>query len=137
MKSAPVPIETSALALKNLELICMKYVSVIALLVSAVIHLLPVPGVTGTAALGKLYGIEVLDANTSILLQHRALLFGLLAILMLLGIGLPKLRVIVLWAGLFSAASFVSTTQRPIGMINPVSSASGIKMPGDTIPFSG
>lgn len=85
----------------------MKYVSAIALLVSAVIHLLPVPGVTGTAALGKLYGIEVLDANTSILLQHRALLFGLLAILMLLAIGLPKLRVIVLWAGLFSAASFV------------------------------
>lgn len=85
----------------------MKYVSVIALLVSAVIHLLPVPGVTGTAALGKLYGIEVVDANTSILLQHRALLFGLLAILMLLAIRLPKLRVTVLWAGLFSAASFV------------------------------
>jgi hypothetical protein len=85
----------------------MKYVSVIALLVSAIIHLLPVSGVTGTAALGRLYGIEVLDANTSILLQHRALLFGMLAILMLLAIGSPKLRMTVLWAGLFSAASFV------------------------------
>lgn len=29
----------------------MKYVSVIALLVSAIVHLLPVPGVTGTAGL--------------------------------------------------------------------------------------
>ena len=86
----------------------MKYVSVIALLVSAIIHLLPVPGVTGTAALGKLYGIEVVDANTSILLQHRALLFGMLAILMLLAIAMPELRVTVLAAGLFSAASFVA-----------------------------
>jgi len=32
-----------------MELDSMKYVSVIALLVSAIIHLLPVPGVTGTA----------------------------------------------------------------------------------------
>jgi len=85
----------------------MKYVSVIALLVSAIIHLLPVPGVTGTTSLGRLYGIEVADANTSILLQHRALLFGMLAILMLLAIALPKLRMTVLGAGLFSAASFV------------------------------
>ena len=90
-----------------LELSCMKYVSVVALLVSAIIHLLPVPGVTGPSVLGRLYGIEVMDANTSILLQHRALLFGMLAILMLLAIGLPKLRMTVLWAGLFSAASFV------------------------------
>ena len=51
----------------------MKYVTVIALLVSAIIHLLPVPGVAGPAALGKLYGIAVSDANTAILLQHRAL----------------------------------------------------------------
>jgi len=85
----------------------MKYVSVIALLVSAIIHLLPVPGVTGTTSLGRLYSIEVTDANTSILLQHRALLFGMLAILMLLAIALPKLRMTVLGAGLFSAASFV------------------------------
>lgn len=85
----------------------MKYVAVIALLVSAIIHLLPVPGVAGPAALGKLYGIAVSDANTAILLQHRALLFGMLAILMLLAIAMPTLRVTVLAAGLFSAASFV------------------------------
>jgi hypothetical protein len=85
----------------------MKYVTVIALLVSAIIHLLPVPGVAGPAALGKLYGIAVSDANTAILLQHRALLFGMLAILMLLAIAMPTLRVTVLAAGLFSAASFV------------------------------
>ncbi len=85
----------------------MQYVSVIALLVCAIIHLLPVPGVTGTAALGKLYGIEVVDTNTAILLQHRALLFGMLAVLMLLAIALPKPRVTVLAAGLFSATSFV------------------------------
>jgi hypothetical protein len=85
----------------------MQYVSAFALLVSAIIHLLPLPGVTGSAALGKLYGIEVMDPNMAILLQHRALLFGLLAVLMLLAIGLPRFRVTVLAAGLFSAASFV------------------------------
>jgi hypothetical protein len=85
----------------------MKYVSVVALLVSGLIHLLPVPGVMGAAALARLYGIEVVDANTSILLQHRALLFGALGLLMLCAIAAPSLRVTVLTVALFSAASFM------------------------------
>ncbi len=85
----------------------MKYVSVLTLFVSALIHLLPVPGVLGAAALNWLYGIDVMDVNTSILLQHRALLFGMLAIFMLLAIALPGLRAAALALGLFSAASFV------------------------------
>lgn len=85
----------------------MKFVPVAALFVSAVVHVLPVFGAAGAPALGRLYGIEGMDVNTSILLQHRALLFGMLAVLMLMAIRLPHLRMIALWAGWFSATSFV------------------------------
>jgi hypothetical protein len=90
----------------------MKYVSVVALLISSLIHLLPVPGVMGAATLARLYGIEVVDANTSILLQHRALLFGVLGLLMLCAIAAPSLRVTVLTVALFSASSFIAVALR-------------------------
>jgi len=85
----------------------MKYVSIVALLVAGIIHLLPVPGVMGVSTLARLYGIEVNDPNTAILLQHRALLFGVLGVLMLSAIALPWLRVTALTVALFSAASFI------------------------------
>jgi hypothetical protein len=86
----------------------MKYISAVALLVAGLIHLLPVAGVLGGAALTGLYGIEVADPNTSILLQHRALLFGLLAVLMLVAVSMPRLRVTVMGVAFFSTASFVT-----------------------------
>lgn len=96
----------------------MKYVSIVALLMAGLIHLLPVSGVTGAAALTRLYGVEVPDPNLSILLQHRALLFGLLALLMFGAIAVPGLRVIVLTVALFSAASFVAVALW-VGGYNP------------------
>ena len=86
----------------------MKYVSVVALLVAGLIHLLPVSGVTGAAALTRMYGVEIPDPNTSILLQHRALLFAVLALLMFGAIAVPSLRVTVLTVALFSAGSFIA-----------------------------
>lgn len=85
----------------------MKYVSVVALLIASLIHLLPLPGVMGATALARMYGVEVVDPNTSILLQHRALLFGVLGVLMLGAIAVPGLRVTVLAVALCSAASFI------------------------------
>jgi hypothetical protein len=85
----------------------LEYGSTVALLVSGIIHLIPVYGVSGSAALTQLYGIEVVDSNVAILLQHRALLFGILGLLMLLAIALPSIRITVLVAGLLSAASFI------------------------------
>jgi hypothetical protein len=84
-----------------------KYVCVVALLVAGLIHLLPIPGVMGASTLMRLYGIEVHDRNTAILLQHRALLFGALGVLMLSAIALPWLRITALSVGLFSTASFI------------------------------
>lgn len=96
----------------------MKYVSIVALLVAGLIHLLPIPGVMGASTLARLYGIEVNDPNTAILLQHRALLFGVLGVLMLSAIALPWLRATALSAGLFSAASFIVIAMA-VGGYNP------------------
>jgi len=85
----------------------MKYVSVLALLIAGVIHLLPFPGVLGTGNLARLYGITVSDPNTAILLQHRALLFGILGALMLVAIPVPSLRIVALSVGFVSAARFI------------------------------
>jgi hypothetical protein len=85
----------------------MKYVSITALLLAGIIHLLPLPGVLGVANLGRLYGIQVSDPNTAILLQHRALLFGVLGVLMLSAIPFPFLRTTALLVGFVSAASFI------------------------------
>jgi hypothetical protein len=96
----------------------MKYVSIVALLVAGIIHLLPVPGAMGVSTLARLYGIEVNDPNTAILLQHRALLFGVLGVLMLSAIALPWLRVTALTVALFSAASFIAVAIA-VGGYNP------------------
>ena len=85
----------------------MKYVPMIALLIAGIIHLLPVPGVLGATNLGRLYGIKVSDPNMAILLQHRALLFGILGVLMLAAIPFPFLRITALLVGLVSATSFI------------------------------
>jgi len=96
----------------------MKYVSIFALLVAGIIHLLPVPSVMGANTLAQTYGIEVTDPNTSILLQHRALLFGVLGVLMLSAIALPWLRITILAVALFSAASFIVVAMG-VGGYNP------------------
>ena len=96
----------------------MKYVSIVALLVAGLIHLMPVPGVMGASTLARLYGIEVNDLNTAILLQHRALLFGVLGVLMLSAVALPGLRVTALTVALFSAASFI-VVATAVGGYNP------------------
>jgi uncharacterized membrane protein YobD (UPF0266 family) len=86
----------------------MKHVSAGALLVAGIIHLLPVSGVVGASALTQLYGIEVTDPNLSVLLQHRAVLFGMLGVLMLSAIWFRPFRIIAMTVGFFSAASFIA-----------------------------
>lgn len=85
----------------------MKYLSIGPLLVAGLIHLLPVSGVVGVPALSRLYGIVISDTNSVILLQHRALLFGMLGVLMLIAIPVPMLRITALTIGLFSSTSFI------------------------------
>lgn len=75
--------------------------------IAALIHLLPVVGVLGVDTLEELYGVTLDDATITILLRHRALLFGLLGALLLASIARPSLRSTALAGGIFSAASFL------------------------------
>lgn len=85
----------------------LKLLPIAGLLVAGLIHLLPLAGVLGPATLTRLYGVPVADPNLAILLQHRALLFGVLGLFMLAAAALPPLRLAALLVGLASAASFL------------------------------
>lgn len=56
----------------------MKYIISAALLISGVIHLLPLAGIVGSSQLNALYGVTIADQNLELLMRHRAVLFGLL-----------------------------------------------------------
>jgi hypothetical protein len=72
------------------------------LVVVAVIHLLPLSGVLGAGHLTTLYGIAFDEPNLAILMRHRAVLFGLLGLFLLLAAFRPE------WQGLAFVAGFVS-----------------------------
>jgi hypothetical protein len=77
------------------------------LVVVAVIHLLPLSGVLGGERLNALYGFSVDDPNVSILMRHRAVLFGVLGLLILFAAFQPSLQVPAFIAGLVSVVSFL------------------------------
>jgi len=47
------------------------------LVIVGVIHLLPLSGVLGAQELSTLYGLSLHESNISILMRHRAVMFGL------------------------------------------------------------
>lgn len=77
------------------------------LALAGIIHLLPLPGVLGADHLRRLYGVAVDDANMGILLQHRAVLFGLLGGLLIAAAFRPDLRAAALVMGIGSTVSFL------------------------------
>lgn len=79
-----------------------------ALLVAAIIHLLPVAGIAGSEAIQRLYGMTAVDANTLLLLRHRAVLFGLVALPLLIAIVQPAWRLPAMTAALISIVSFLA-----------------------------
>lgn len=77
------------------------------LVVPGVIHLLPLSGVMGAAALTRLYGLDFSAPDLEILMRHRAVLFGMLGVLLCAAAFKPSLRKIALLAGLASVVSFL------------------------------
>lgn len=75
--------------------------------VAGLIHLLPLPGVLGADMLQRLYGIDLLDADLALLLRHRAVLFGLLGLLLLSAVRQHALRTAAIVGGIISTASFL------------------------------
>jgi hypothetical protein len=85
----------------------MRYVVTAALVVVAIIHLLPLSGVLGGERLSTLYGIPFNEPNLAILMRHRAVLFGLLGLFLLLAAFRPELQLLALAAGFASVLSFL------------------------------
>lgn len=85
----------------------MRYVIPLILVLVALVHLLPLAGVLGASQLQGLYGIPVAEPNLEILMRHRAVLFGLLGVLLLVAAFRPELRTVAFAAGFVSVVSFV------------------------------
>jgi hypothetical protein len=77
------------------------------LLVVAVIHLLPLSGVLGSTQLTALYGTRFDDPAIALLMQHRAVLFGLLGVLLAVAAFRPALQTLAFTAGSVSVVSFL------------------------------
>jgi hypothetical protein len=90
----------------------MNWISIAALLIAAVIHFLPLAGITGATALEKLYGLPVQNTNLLIILQHRALLFGLLGALFVIAMFKNDMRIIAMLLGLVSTLGFILLAQQ-------------------------
>ena len=89
----------------------MRHVTRIALIIVAVIHLLPVAGVLGAAQLATAYGIDITGPDLEILMRHRALLFGIVAGLCLLAVFRPLYTTLALLVALASVVSFLVLAQ--------------------------
>lgn len=77
------------------------------LLVTGGVHLLPLLGVLGAARLEQLYGLRIEDPNLLLLMRHRALLFGLLGLLLVAAAFRPAWQGLALVAAWGSVLGFV------------------------------
>lgn len=77
------------------------------LAVVGIIHILPLAGVLGADRLNALYGLAIDEPNLSILMRHRAVLFGLLGVFCLVAAARQSLQLIALVAGAISVVSFL------------------------------
>jgi hypothetical protein len=90
----------------------MRLVVPIVLVLVALIHALPVIGVVGAGRLSQLYGVPIDDPSLELLLRHRAVLFGLLALFLAYAASRPGLHGVALVAGFVSVVSFLVLAQR-------------------------
>ncbi|MBC7942465.1 MAG: phosphopantetheine adenylyltransferase [Chitinophagaceae bacterium] len=85
----------------------MRFVVPAVLVMVAIIHALPILGVLGANRLFQLYGITVDEPNLEILLRHRAVMFGLVAVLLAYAAIRPQLQRLALAVGFVSVGSFL------------------------------
>lgn len=84
----------------------MRYLISAGFIVAAIIHLVPLSGVRGGEKLSALYGIPIDEPNLTILMRHRAVLFGLLGVFLLVAAFKPAYQVPAFVAGFISVLSF-------------------------------
>jgi hypothetical protein len=86
----------------------MDYIAPFALLLMAVVHLLPLAGVLGAGRLAALYGVDVAGPDLQVLMRHRAVLFGILGAYQAYAVFAPAHRTAAFVAGLASLAAFLA-----------------------------
>jgi hypothetical protein len=79
----------------------------ILLVIAAVVQLLPAAAAFSPSLLNDLYGAVPADATGLLLLRHRAVLLGLVGLLLLAGAASEPLRIPAIALGLLSKVSFL------------------------------
>jgi hypothetical protein len=77
------------------------------LIVAGLLHLIPALGIFGQRALSLLYGAAFQQVNQQIVMEHQAVLNGLLGALLLYAAWRPRLQPFALIAGSISLLSFL------------------------------
>lgn len=78
-----------------------------ALVIAGIVHLVPLVGVLGAGTLAGLYGLDFSEPNLSILMRHRAVLFGLLGSVLVVAAFRRALQPAAVGMGLVSVVSFL------------------------------
>ncbi|PJE02875.1 MAG: phosphopantetheine adenylyltransferase [Leptospira sp.] len=98
----------------------MKLIISISLMIVAIIHILPLFGAQGNNALNKMYGLVIEESNLSILMRHRAILFGIVAMILIYAIFFPMYRPIAILIGFVSVISFLILAWSVGGINDPL-----------------
>lgn len=75
-------------------------------MVVGLINFVPLAGVLGDDILISAYAVEIASADMSLLLRHRAAMFGIIGGLLLIAAFRPTLRPVATWCGFASMISF-------------------------------
>lgn len=86
----------------------MHHIVSLTLAIVGVIHLLPLSGALGVDRLAALYGVDIVDPNLALLMRHRAVLFGLLGLFLVLAAWQPRLQPLAFGVGFVSVLSFIA-----------------------------
>ena len=85
----------------------LRHFATVAFILAGLVNLYPLVGVLGPDHLKSLYGVTIKNGDVVLLLRHRAVLFGLLGVLLLYAAFRPAWRRFALIAGLTSMLTFL------------------------------
>jgi hypothetical protein len=84
----------------------MRVLSTVLILLASLVNLAPVTGAFSVQRMQAIYGVALQDPNLAILMRHRAVLFGIVGVLLAVSAFHPPLRPVAYAAGLVSMLSF-------------------------------
>ena len=85
----------------------MKHLISACLILAGLINVFPVIGIASAEVLARLYGIAQLEGDLLLLMRHRALLFGILGVVIFVSVARPHLQPTAISAGLTSMLGFL------------------------------